>query len=94
MSIWKFGTFLAKEGKGPELRLLLSDIARVIRSSPGSRSCRLLEHESDPARFAILEEWDDVEAHKASVARNVTEERRARFTELVGSATSSDYFRD
>jgi len=92
MSTWKFGQFQAREGKGAELAELLLEIARRIRSSEGSRSCRLLAHTEDTARFAILEEWDGIEAHKASVRENATEDLRGRFAALVAEMTASDYF--
>ena len=40
-----------------------------LLDAPGCRSCELLVQRDDPTRLAIIEVWDSVEAHQASVSR-------------------------
>ncbi len=69
MAITRINEFQAKPDRAPALRdFLRSVIARII-DAPGCRSCELLVQRDDPTRLAILEVWDSVEAHQASVSR-------------------------
>jgi len=69
MPITRINEFQAKPDKAAALReFLRSVIARII-DAPGCRSCELLVQRDDPTRLAIIEVWDSVEAHQASVSR-------------------------
>lgn len=69
MSITRINEFQAPNDKGPALREFLRSIIALIRDAPGCRSCELLSHHDDPTRFAIVEVWDSIAAHQASVSR-------------------------
>jgi len=69
MAITRINEFQATPDKAAALReFLRSVIARII-DAPGCRSCELLVQRDDPTRLAIIEVWDSVEAHQASVSR-------------------------
>src|SRR5207247_786047 len=69
MEITRINEFQAKPDQAAALRdFLRSVIARII-DAPGCRSCELLVQHDDPTRLAIIEIWDSVEAHQASVSR-------------------------
>src|SRR6266705_2590912 len=69
MEITRINEFQAKPDQAAALRdFLRSVIARII-DAPGCRSCELLVQHDDPTRLAIIEVWDSVEAHQASVSR-------------------------
>ena len=48
--------------------VLRSVIARIL-DAPGCRSCERLVQHDDPTRGALVEVWDRVAAHQASVSR-------------------------
>jgi len=69
MPITRINEFQAKPDKAVALRdFLRSVIARII-DAPGCRACELLVQRDDQSRLAIIEVWDSVEAHRASVSR-------------------------
>ena len=69
MAITRINEFQATPDNAAALRdFLRSVIARII-DAPGCRSCELLVQRDDPTRLAIIEVWDSVEAHQASVSR-------------------------
>ena len=67
MSVTRINEFQAKDGQHETLRAFLTSIISMVESSAGCRSCQLLRHNDDPARLVIIEVWDSVEAHQASV---------------------------
>ena len=69
MTITRINTFEAKSGQGADLREFLSSIIALIIEAPGCRSVELLVGHDDSGRFAILEIWETIEAHKASASR-------------------------
>jgi quinol monooxygenase YgiN len=44
-------------------------VIALIVDAPGCCSCTLLRHHDDATRFAIIEVWDSIDAHQASVSR-------------------------
>jgi quinol monooxygenase YgiN len=67
MAITRINTFEAKSGQASELREFLSGVIDLIIDAPGCRSVELLVGHDDAGRLAIIEVWDSVEAHQASV---------------------------
>jgi heme-degrading monooxygenase HmoA len=52
-----------------------------LRASPGFRSARMTRGIESPARFVLLVEWDDLEAHTTVFRES---ERFARWRALIG----------
>ncbi len=69
MAITRINEFQAKPDKAVALRDFLRSVIGRIIDAPGCRSCQLLLQRGDPTRLAIIEVWDSVEAHQASVSR-------------------------
>ena len=69
MAITRINTFEAKPGQAGELREFLGSVIALIIGAPGCRSVELLGGHDDPGRLAIIEIWESVEAHQASVSR-------------------------
>ena len=69
MPITRINEFQAKPDKAAAQREFLRSVIGRIIDAPGCRSCELLVQRDDPTRLAIIEVWDSVEAHQASVSR-------------------------
>ena len=69
MPITRINEFQAKPDTAAALRDFLGSIIARIIDAPGCRSCELLVQRDEPIRLAIIEVWDSVEAHQASVSR-------------------------
>jgi len=69
MAITRINEFQAHPDRAPALRDFLRSVIALVRDAPGCRSCELLLHHDDPTRLAIIEVWDSIEAHQASVSR-------------------------
>lgn len=69
MAITRINEFQAPPEKASELRDFLRSVIALILDAPGCHSCQLLSHHDDPMRFAIIEVWDGIDAHKAAASR-------------------------
>jgi len=69
MAVTRINEFKAPPDKAAALSDFLSSVIALILDAPGCRSCELLRHHEDATRLAIIEVWDTIEAHQASVAR-------------------------
>lgn len=67
--ITRINTFEAKSGQAAELREFLGSVIDLIVAAPGCRSVELLRSRDDPARLAIVETWDSLDAHQAAASR-------------------------
>ena len=57
------------------------DGVALIRASPGFRSVRVTRGIESPARFVLLVEWDDLEAHTVGFRES---ERFTRWRAVIG----------
>jgi len=69
MAVTRINEFTAPPGKAAALSDFLSSIIALILDAPGCLSCELLRHHDDETRLAIIEVWETIEAHQASVSR-------------------------
>lgn len=67
MRISRIGQVQAKPDSVKELRNFLLSIMPMIRSSPGCESVMLYQSQEDPTKFTMIETWDSIESHQASV---------------------------
>jgi quinol monooxygenase YgiN len=91
MSITRMGEFQAKPSSTEALRDFLLSIIPIIKSSQGCESVALYQSQADPTKFTMLEVWDSIESHKASV-KNIPPEMLTQIRPLLGSAPSGGYF--
>lgn len=73
MSITRINEFRSVAGSSDLLRDQIIAIVPVIESSQGCLSCQLLHSHKDRNHFVLIEVWDDVESHQASL-KNVRPE--------------------
>ncbi len=66
MTITRINQFDALPGRGAELRRFLESLIGTIRSCPGCHSCELLQSIDQDERLAMIEIWEDVDAHRAA----------------------------
>jgi quinol monooxygenase YgiN len=92
MTVIRMGEVQAKEETVDALRDFLYTIIPTIRASEGSISCQFLQNQDDPTKFVIIEVWDSVEAHQASV-KNIPAEMIAEMRPLIGGGTAGAYYR-
>ena len=74
MSVTRIGEFQAKESSVGDLKEFLISIMPMIKSSEGCESVRLYQSHEASSRFVMIEVWDDVESHQASV-QNIPPEK-------------------
>jgi quinol monooxygenase YgiN len=67
MSITRINEFRSSEGNNTQLREQLVLLIPVIESAQGCLSCQLLQSQKDENHFVVIEVWDDVESHQASL---------------------------
>ena len=91
MSIARIGETQARPETIESLRDFLTSIMPGIKSSQGCESVTLYQSTDDRTRFTIIEIWDSVESHQASV-KNISREKLAEISPLLASAPSGYYF--
>jgi len=92
MSISRIGEVQAKEGLEEELREFLVSIMPGIQSSEGCESVQLYQSQEEPARFMMIEVWDSVESHQASV-KNIPQEKLGEIRPLLATSPRGSYFK-
>lgn len=92
MSISRIGEVQAKPELVTELREFLLSIIPGIQASEGCESVQLYQREDDPSRFLMIEVWDSVESHQASV-KNIPPEKLGEIRPLLATSPSGSYFR-
>lgn len=91
MNISRIGEVQAKPELVGELRDFLLSIMPIIKSSSGCESVTLYQSKDDPTKFTMIEVWDSVESHRASV-KNIPPEKLSDIRPLLASAPSGSYF--
>ena len=85
MSITRIGESLAKPETTEALRDFLLSIIPLIKSSQGCESVTLYQSHDDPTRFTMIEVWDSIESHQASV-KNIPPEMLTEIRPLLASS--------
>lgn len=91
MSIHRIGETQAKPETTEALCDFLISILPLIKSSQGCESVTLYQSHDDPTKFTIIEVWDSIESHQASV-KNIPPEKLAEIRPLLASAPSGGYY--
>lgn len=91
MSITRIGETQAKPETTEALRDFLISIMPLIKSSQGCESVTLYQSHDDPTKFTMIEVWDSIEAHQASI-KNIPPEKLTEIRPLLASAPSGNYF--
>lgn len=91
MSVSRIGEFRASEGKADELRDFMISIIPMILSSDGCESCQLFQNQDDPSKFFMIETWDNIESHQASV-KNISPEMLSQIRPLLADSPAGSYY--
>ena len=91
MTITRIGETQAKPELTAQLREFLRSIVPIIQSSAGCLFVTLYQSRDDPAKFTIVEVWDSIQSHQASVA-NIPPEKLVEIRPLLANAPSGGYF--
>lgn len=99
MTITRIGEFQANPdlteatstGSVQRLRDFLISIMPIIKSSQGCESVTLYQSHADPTKFTMIEAWDSIESHQASV-KNIPPEMLTQIRPLLASAPSGGYY--
>lgn len=92
MAVARIGEVQAKPELTEELREFLISIMPGIEESAGCESVHLYQSEEDPSKFMVIEVWDSVESHQASV-KNIPPEKLGEIQPLLATSPSGSYFR-
>ena len=91
MSITRISEFQASPESTEALHDFLISIMPLIKSSRGCESVTLYQSQADPTKFTMLEVWDSVESHEASV-KNIPPEKLTDVRLLLASVPSGSYY--
>jgi Uncharacterized conserved protein len=91
MSIYRIGEIQAKPELTETLRDFLLSIMPLIKSSQGCESVTLYQSHDDPTKFTMIEVWDSIESHQASV-KNIPPEKLVEIRQLLASAPGGAYY--
>lgn len=91
MSISRIGEVQAKEGLTENLREFLISIIPMIKSSQGYESVQLYQSQHDATKFIMVEVWDSVESHQASV-KNIPSEKLSGIGPLLAASPGGSYY--
>lgn len=92
MSVSRIGEMKAKEDLSEELREFLISIMPGIRSSAGCESVQLYQSQDDPTKFMMIEVWDSIESHQASV-KNIPPEKLGEIRPLLATSPGGSYYK-
>ena len=91
MSVYRIGETQAKPETIEALRDFLISIMSGIKESAGCESVQLFQSKEDPTKFTMIEVWDSLESHKASV-KEIPPELLSQIRPLLGAAPSGSYY--
>lgn len=91
MAITRINDFKAAAGKEGALREFLGSIIATIKGAPGCLGVELLVHVDESGTFAIVEQWESVDAHKAAASR-IPPALMATFMPLIAEPPKGRYY--
>ncbi|HAV76147.1 MAG TPA: antibiotic biosynthesis monooxygenase [Anaerolineae bacterium] len=91
MTVTRIGETQAKPETANSLRNFLLSIIPMIKSSQGCESVILYQSHDDPTKFTMIEVWDNIESHQASV-KNIPPEMLTEIRPLLASAPTGGYY--
>jgi len=91
MTNTRIGEFQANPELTESLHDFLLSIMPIIKSSQGCESVTLYQSHDDPTKFTMIEVWDSIESHQASV-KNIPPEKLTEIQPLLASAPSGGYY--
>jgi quinol monooxygenase YgiN len=93
MSITRINEFRAQEGNGDALHKLLKSSVPVIEGSAGCLSCQVLRSQKDRNHIIVIEVWENIEAHQASL-KTIPPEIFLEAKKLLAVPPTGEYYND
>jgi len=87
----RIGETQAKPELSEALRDFLISIIPMIKSSEGCESVQLYQSQDDPSKFMMIEVWDSVASHQASV-KNIPPEKLGEIRPLLAGSPAGSYY--
>ena len=91
MAVIRISHFEAKRDTAQQLNAFMKDVVRKVQTLPGCHSVQLLRSTEDPRQFAIVEEWDSIEAHQKA-ATAIPADQLVRAQQLVARPPVGGYY--
>jgi quinol monooxygenase YgiN len=91
MNIARIGHVKANPEMADDLREFLISIMPVIKGSQGCESVQHYQSQDDPTQFTMIEIWDSIESHQASV-KNIPPEKLQEIRPLLAGSPSGGYY--
>ena len=91
MSITRINEFQAQDEQGDALRDLIQSFVPMIAGSEGCQSCQVLQGQDDPTRILVIEVWDSVAAHQASM-KNIPPSALGQAMTLLAGPPKGAYY--
>jgi quinol monooxygenase YgiN len=92
MSVTRINHFEARKDSTDKLQAFMHRGGRQGEDPAGCRSVRLLQSTENPTHFAVVEEWDSIEAHQKA-ATTIPPEQLEEAKKLVAKPPVGEYFR-
>jgi quinol monooxygenase YgiN len=92
MAITRINQFEAKASREDDLYTFLKSIISVVETCPGCIAVKLLRSTENPGLFAIIEDWESVEAHRSATGK-IPPEKLAEASALFAKPPSGAYYK-
>lgn len=91
MTVTRINYFSSRQGNSAALYEKLNAIVPMIKNATGCLGCRILNELEDSNQILIIEEWQNIEAHKAALAE-VPPETFAPVMTLLANPPHGHYY--
>jgi quinol monooxygenase YgiN len=91
MSVTRINTFQSKQDTADNLRDFLQSIIPLIQGAKGCNACRLLQNRDNLHEFIIIEEWNSIESHQASI-KLIPAEKLSTIMPLLAQPPRGSYY--
>lgn len=91
MPITRLNHFKAKEASSEELGTFLKSLIPYISNSKGCLACDVLQNKDDSSSYIVIEKWETIEDHQASIANFPKEDMQAAMP-LLAAPPSGNYY--
>ncbi|GIU17133.1 hypothetical protein TUM4644_02030 [Shewanella colwelliana] len=90
----RIGEFRAAEGEGQALHQFLLSLAPYITASKGCLAYEVLRQQDNNDLFAVIERWQSIEDHRASVNGFPVDEMQAAMSLFASPPKGTYYYGD
>lgn len=91
MTVTRINQFKAAPQQEDALYDFLHSLIPYITASEGNQGCEVLRHHEAKDSFVVVEKWDSVDAHQASI-KGFPEDKMMAAMPLFGAPPQGDYY--